>query len=174
MPQAYRIDDAMPPSVAPKRMTWAVSVPRAAHPPMFDGQFHAEDWPGGLVRLDREPSRWPATGAPVYAYLAYDDRFLYVAVNVAMFEASKLRTGTAWGKDDGAEFCIAGRTPDGKPVTFVIRGFAGGTVQSVTDAGAPPRPPNCWAKACGSSPSPTERLWVVGEDSGLFLRMPWA
>ena len=54
-----------------------------------------------------------------------------------MFDASKLRTGTVWGKDDGAEFCIAGRTPDGKPVTFVIRGFAGGTVQSVTDAGAP-------------------------------------
>jgi hypothetical protein len=137
VPQGYVIDDAMPTAVEPKHITWSVSVPRVAHAPTFDGQYHAEDWPGGVVRLDREPSRWPATGAPVYAYLAYDDRFLYVAVNVAMFEASKVRTGTVWGKDDGAEFCIAGRTPDGKPVTFVIRGFAGGTVQSVTDAGAP-------------------------------------
>jgi hypothetical protein len=137
-PQAYLIDDAMPPAAAPKHITWAVSVPRAARPPAFDGLYHAEDWPGGLVRLDRDPSRWPATGAPVYAYLAYDDRFLYVAVNVAMFEASKLRSGTAWGKDDGAEFCIAGRTSDGRPATFVIRGFAGGAVQSVIDAGASP------------------------------------
>jgi hypothetical protein len=37
-----------------------------------------------------------------------------------------------WGKDDGAEVCIAG-----KEGTFVIHGFADGTVQSVTDAGAP-------------------------------------
>jgi hypothetical protein len=133
---AYVIDNTMPTAAAPKHITWAVSVPLVAHPPAFDGQFHAEDWPGGLVRLDREPSRWPATGAPVYAYLAYDDRFLYVAVNVAMFDASKLRTGTAWGKDDGAEFCIAGQTSEGKPVAFMIRGFAGGTVQRVTDAGA--------------------------------------
>ena len=35
------------------------------------------------------------------------------------------------------EICIAGQTPDGKPATFVIRGYAGGAVQSATDAGAP-------------------------------------
>jgi hypothetical protein len=137
-PLAFKIDEAMPTAVEPHRISWPVAVPRTAQPPRFDGQFHLEDWPGGLVRLDREPSRWSATGAPVYAYLAYDERFLYVAVNVAMFDVSKLRTAAAWGKDDGAEFCIAGRTRDGRAVTFVIRGFAGGTVQSVADAGAPP------------------------------------
>ena len=89
------------------------------------------------MNLDREPSRWSASGAPVFAKLAYDDQCLYVAVNVTMFEADKLTTGTKWGKDDGAEVCIAGKTPDGKSVTFVLHGFANGTFESVTLAGAP-------------------------------------
>ena len=135
--QPFAIDDAMPPVAEPKRMTWSATAVRVDQPPALDGEIASDEWPGGLLRLDRDPSRWAASGAPVFAELAYDDQCLYVAVNAVAFDVSKLRNGTAWGEDDGAEVCIAGKTPDNKPAVFVIRGFPGGTIESVTDAGAP-------------------------------------
>ena len=136
-PQTFTIHDAMPPVAKPKRKTWAASAVRVSQPPALDGEIGSDEWPGGSLRLDRDPSRWRASGAPVFAELAYDDQCLYVAVNVVAFDVSTLREGTAWGEDDGAEICIAGETPNGKPAAFVVRGFPGGEVQSVTDAGAP-------------------------------------
>ncbi len=138
LPQAFTIGDAMPPVAEPKRMTWSATAVRVDRPPALDGEIGSDEWPGAFLRLDRDPSRWRASGAPVFAELAYDDQRLYVAVNAVTFDVSKLRDGTAWGKDDGAEICIAGTTPDNKPATFVLRGFPGGTMQSLTDAGAPP------------------------------------
>lgn len=137
-PRAFTIDEAMPSAPSPARRTGATPVVRVAKAPVPDGEIGAEEWPGSLLNLDREPSRWGAAGAPAFAELAYDDECLHVAVNVSMFDVAQLRAGSAWGKDDGAEICIAGRTPDGKPTTYVIRGFVGGTVLSVTDAGAAP------------------------------------
>jgi len=136
-PQPFTIADAMPPVPTPARRTYSAAAERLAQPPTLDGEIGWDEWPRAMLNLDREPSRWSASGAPVYAKLAYDDQCLYVAVNVAMFEADKLRTGTKWGRDDGAEVCIAGKTPDGKSVTFVVHGFANGTFESVTLAGAP-------------------------------------
>lgn len=135
--QAFTINDAMPPVTPPARRTYAATAERVTQPPVLDGEIGWDEWPHALLQLDREPSRWSASGAPVFAKLAYDDRFLYVAVNVAMFDVNKLRKGTAWGKDDGAEVCIAGKTADGKPANFVIHGFASGAFESVTLAGAP-------------------------------------
>jgi hypothetical protein len=68
---------------------------------------------------------------------AYDDQCLYVAATVNMFVPAKISEGSTWGTDDGVEISIAGKTSDGKPATFVVRGYANGTVQSVADAGAP-------------------------------------
>lgn len=135
-PQAFTITDAMPPVAEPKRMTWSASAVRVATPPTLDGEIGAEEWPGGLVRLDRTPSRWSASGAPVYARLSYDDQCLYVSINFVTFDVTKLRDGTEWGKDDGAEIALGGKTADGQPATFVLRGYPGGELQSVTDAGA--------------------------------------
>ena len=127
----------MPRVTQPKRMTWPATAVRVAAPPVLDGEMGAEEWPGKLVGLDRAPSRWRAGGAPVFAKLAYDDRCLYVAVNAITFDVTKLRQGTTWGQDDGVELSIAGKTPAGKPTVFVLRGYSGGQLQSVTDAGAP-------------------------------------
>jgi hypothetical protein len=102
-----------------------------AQPPKLDGEIGWEEWPRTMLQLDREKSRWSASGAPVFAKVGYDGQYLYVAVNVAMFEVGKLRKGSAWGEDDGMEISIAGAG-----TTYVIRGFADGTVRSVTDAGA--------------------------------------
>lgn len=130
--QPFTIADALPPTPAPPRRTTPVGVTRVTQPPTLDGEIGWSEWPNATVNLDREPSRWSASGAPAFCKLAYDDQCLYVAVNVAMFDVTKLRKGTTWGQDDGAEVCIAG-----KEGTFVIHGFANGTVQSVTVAGAP-------------------------------------
>lgn len=131
-PQAFTIDDAMPPTAAPARRTAPVSVARAPKPPVLDGEIGLDEWTGKLIDLDRDSSRWGGTGSPVFAQLAYDDECLYVAMNVTLFNVAKIRMGSVWDRDDGAEICIAGGQ-----ATYVIRGFADGTFQSVTDAGAP-------------------------------------
>lgn len=135
-PQAYTIDDAMPPIPLPGRKTGSAEAVRVTTVPVIDGDIQATEWPGKIQTLDREPSRQTVGGAPVLAKFAYDNQFIYVAATVTMFAPAKLETGSTWGKDDGVEICIAGKMPDGKSATFVVRGFAGGAVQSVTDAGA--------------------------------------
>ncbi|MBM3861964.1 MAG: hypothetical protein FJ395_20260 [Verrucomicrobia bacterium] len=128
----FTIADVLPPTPPPARKTTPVSVARIAQPPTLDGEINWNEWPNTSVSLDRSPSRWPASGAPAFCKLAYDDQCLYVAVNIAMFDVTKLSSGAKWGKDDGAEVCIAV-----KEGTFVIHGFADGTVESVTLAGVP-------------------------------------
>jgi hypothetical protein len=129
-------DDAKPAAPKPERKASVLTALRLAQPPKLDGEIGGDEWPGRNQGLDREPSRDPGSGAPVFVKVAYDDANLYVALTVALFEAEKLRTGAVVGQDDGAELCLAGKTPDGKPATFVVRGFAGGAVQSVTEGGA--------------------------------------
>ena len=134
--QPFTIDAAMPPTPQPGRRG-AASVVRATEPPILDGEIGAEEWAGPALRLDRDPSRWGASGVPISGEISYDDHFLYVAVSAGIYDIKNLREGAVWGKDDGAEIAIGGKTPDGEPVTFVVRGYPNGTVQSVTDAGAP-------------------------------------
>ena len=130
-------DDAKPTAPKPEHKANVLAAARLAQPPKPDGEFGADEWPGRSQGLEREPSSDPGSGAPAFVKMAYDDQNLYVALTVAVFEADKLRSGTAFGQDDGAELCLAGKTTDGKPAIFVLRGYAGGTVQSVADAAAP-------------------------------------
>ena len=95
------------------------------------------EWPGKIQGLDRDPSRQSACGAPVFAKFSYDDQFLYMAATVTMFDGAQLSSGAACGKDDGVEICLAGKTVDGQPATFVVRGYASGAVKSAADGGAP-------------------------------------
>ncbi len=131
-PQAFAIGGDMPAAAAPGRRKHPINVVRVSRPPVLDGEIGTDEWPGDLQYVSREPSRWSAGGAPVYAEFAYDEHTLYVAVNVVLFDIGKLGKGGRWGRDDAAEICIAG-----KEGTFVLRGFADGALASVTDAGAP-------------------------------------
>ncbi len=126
----FTIADALPSAPPPARRTSPIGVLRIAQPPVLDGEIGWNEWPTASASLDRTPSRWPASGAPAFAKLAYDDQCLYVAVNVVLFDVTKLSKGTRWGKDDGAEVCIAG-----KEGTFVLHGFLDGTAESVSVAG---------------------------------------
>ncbi len=136
-PQAFTIGDTVPAEPPPGRKAGSAEAVRAAAAPVIDGEIKTGEWPGKLLTLDREPARYSVGGSPTLVKFAYDDQCLYVSANVTMFGPAKVSTNSVWGKDDGVEICIAGRTPEGRPATFVIRGFAGGALQSATDAGAP-------------------------------------
>lgn len=136
-PEPFTISDAMPPEPTPARKKGPAVAERADAAPAIDGEMKTGEWPGKLQTLDREPSRFSVGGAPAMAKFAYDDTCLYVAANVTMFGPAKVSTNSVWGKDDGVEICIAGKTPDGKPATFIVRGYPCGALQSGTDAGAP-------------------------------------
>jgi len=120
--QSGTIGDAMPPSNPPARRTYAFAVERLATPPKLDGEVGWDEWPHTMLQIERDQSRWNSAGAPIFAKVGYDDKYLYIAVNIAMFEVSKLRKGTTWGEDDGIEISIGSR---------VFRGFADGSVRDL-------------------------------------------
>jgi hypothetical protein len=130
VPQAFTINDAMPAAKAPGRRSYPFGVVQVAQPPVLNGLMGSDEWPGSITGISREPSRWGVSGAPAFAKFAYDDQNLYVAVKVVLFDINKLSRGAQWGRDDGAEICIAGAKG-----TFVVRGLADGMLKSVTDAG---------------------------------------
>jgi len=159
-PAAFTITDAMPPAPAPARRTWAVAVPRTEQPPVMDGEIGDGEWAGSFVNIDRDPSRWLASGAPAFIKLMYDEQYLYVAANTVLFDIGLLSKGDRWGQDDGAELCIAGA----KGIA-VIRGFAGGACVSVTDAGLPSEEAERLGKAVRFAAKPygkTRNDWKSG------------
>jgi hypothetical protein len=136
LPQAFTIDSVMPSTPIPGRKTYPIEVVHTVKAPALDGNLASDEWPGDFQRIDREPSRLPASGAPVLVKFSYDDQFLYIGAIVTMFEPEKISKGSAWGKDDGVEISLGGFTGKGMPTTFVIRAYVDGTIQSITDAGA--------------------------------------
>lgn len=137
VPQRFTISDSVPLPPPPARKTYAAEAVRVSVPPVIDGEMAVGEWPGKLQTLDREPTRHAVGGSPTLVKIAYDDRHLYVAANVTLFGPAKVSTNAVWGLDDGVEIALAGKTQDGRTTAFVLRGFAGGALLSVTDAGAP-------------------------------------
>jgi len=70
--------------------------------------------------------------AGVKVWFVERTQFLYITINVTVMDVSQLHKGGQWGKDDGAEISIAGDKG-----TYVLRGYADGTMASVADAGVP-------------------------------------
>ena len=171
-PQAFTVCDSVPPEPPPGRKTYAIEAERAATAPAIDGDIKTGEWPGKLLTLDREPSRYSVGGSPTLVKFAYDDRHLYVSANITLFGPAQVSTNSVWGKDDGVEISVSGKTPEGQPTTYVIRGFAGGALQSATDAGAPADAAARLAKETRFAVKPTG-----GPGGGLFgkgWRGEWA
>lgn len=137
IPQAFTIDSVMPYVPVPEHKTDPIIVRFTTQPPTLDGNISAEEWPGDFLRLDRKPTREPYSGAPVITKFSWDNKFLYVGAIMAMFDVNDISQGDKWGKDDGVEISIRGYADKNKPVIYVIRAYYNGTIQSVTDAGAP-------------------------------------
>ena len=134
-PQAYNIDSVMPFVPVPAHKTKPILINRSSAPLKLDGVLSPDKWPGDFQRLDRLPSRWPYSGAPVLVKLAWDDKFLYIGAMITMFNVEHISLGDKWGNSDGIEISLQG-IEKGKPVIFVIRSYVNGTLQSITDAGA--------------------------------------
>lgn len=135
--QAFTIDSAMPPYSIPGRKTYPVKALKVSKAPMLDGNIDYSEWPGEFYQLNREASRLPASGWYPRVKLAYNDKSLYLGIYITMRNPGLISRGSVWGKDDGLEVSIAGKTSGGVPAIFVVRLYSDGTVQSITDAGAP-------------------------------------
>jgi hypothetical protein len=65
----------------------------------------------------------------------YDEKYLYFGVSVDMFKIKNLRLGDTWLQNDGVEISIVGNCT-GNPVTYIIRSYANGALQSITEGGS--------------------------------------
>ncbi len=133
--QAYTINAEMPFTPVPAPKNKPIMITRSVKSPAIDGILATDEWTGEFQRLDRELSRRSSSGAPVLLKFSRDDKFLYVGAMVTMFDTTNISKGNIWGKNDGMEISIGGYDKS-NPVTFVIRSYFDGTVQSITDAGA--------------------------------------
>ena len=94
----------------------------------------AGQWPGKAVALAQTPSAVPLPGPAGAARVVRSGDLLLVRVAIP---AKTVTKGGAWRTDDGAEVCLAGKTADGKPVTWVVRGYANGACWVSSEAGTP-------------------------------------
>ncbi|NOY83068.1 MAG: hypothetical protein GXP31_18875 [Kiritimatiellaeota bacterium] len=113
-----------------------VRAARMPQAPVIDGRASNGEWPKTALLLRQSPSGIPIEGEPCRAYVAADKDNLYVHVAVPVEGSASVSKGAEWTRDDGAEVCIRGRSPDGKPVVWVVHGFAGGQYESSAEAGA--------------------------------------
>lgn len=112
-------------------------VKKAVAPVKVDGILSPGEWPEAVMLLKEAPSRDPISGAPAVAHLCHDGDTLYVAVTMPVSAAGKIKRGTTWGQDDGAEICFRDLSGAKPGPTLVVQGFASGASQSVDHAGAP-------------------------------------
>ncbi|MFC2090610.1 right-handed parallel beta-helix repeat-containing protein [Bacteroidota bacterium] len=125
----FMIDSVMPPYTVPGRLRTPAVAVKVSNVPVLDAELGMEEWPGEFHILNREPSRLPASGAPVQVKLAHDNDFLYIGAIATMFDPGKIRKGNTWQEDDGLELIIAGKNKKGEAVEFLIRLFASEELQ---------------------------------------------
>jgi hypothetical protein len=134
------------------------------HPPAPDGTIADDAWPNAPLSLAESPSGTPVGGKPVSARLAINAGNLFVRMDVPTDPVSIVR-GAQWRTSDGAEVCVRGKLPDGTPVTWILHGFADGTLEGSTEAGAPEAAAKSLARACtfraALTPTGWSALWII-------------
>jgi len=108
-----------------------LAVPAAAAPPTGD-----QAWPAP-VSLAQAPDGAPLAATPCSASLVRIGEVLCVRIVVPAKDVQRITKGSAWRTDDGAEVCLQGKLPDGKPAVWVVHGFAGGAFELSDEAGVP-------------------------------------
>lgn len=108
-----------------------VTVPMAAAAPATDPA-----WPPP-ISLAQAPDGAPLAAAPCSASLVRVGDALHVRITVPVKDMQGITKGRSWRTDDGAEVCVQGKLPDGKPAIWVVHGFAGGAFELSDEAGVP-------------------------------------
>ena len=154
------IGDAMPaePREPRNKPLYAKAGPMPAVP-VLDGKLGGDEWPPGGTGMNELPDQRRSRGAPLMAKFCADQDNLYVAVSVVSMYPEERKLGRAWGTDEGVELALGGFRPDGKPVTYVLRGFAGGKPESLTLAGATEAEAKALAEAIGYGSSVGKQIW---------------
>jgi hypothetical protein len=134
----------------------AASMPQA---PVIDGRLGGDEWPSGGADLSELPDQRRARGAPILAKLCADATNLYVGVVVVSMFPEDRKLGRVWGQDEAMELTLQGQRADGKPVTYVLRGFAGGAVESLTAGGASQSEAQALAQAIGYAAAVDKQVW---------------
>ncbi|MBM4084203.1 MAG: hypothetical protein FJ272_05385 [Planctomycetes bacterium] len=154
------ISDAIPSTpITPRetpRHANAVPMPK---PPALDGKLEGDEWPSGGQDLGELPDQRRARGAPLVAKLCADAAHLYVGLTVVSMFPEDRKLGRAWGSDEGVELAVEGTRADGQRVTYVLRGFADGTFESVTVAGASADEAKALAQATGYAAGVDKQVW---------------
>ena len=109
---------------------------RLAKAPKVDGVLQLGEWPDSSTSSRETPGQLEGRGAPTVFKACVHDRSLCLAIVVVTLDAEATRKGSEWGKDDAVEVALGGKDAEGKPVTWVLRGFANGQIQSATVGGA--------------------------------------
>ncbi len=132
--KAYLINSEMPHTPKPAQKDKPIEVKRSMKPPKIDGNLAMGEWLGSFQHLNRMPSRRPSSGAPVLSKFSWDNEFLYIGAIIPMFNKDNINLGNSWEKDDAVEISLGGYYK-GDSVTYVIRSYVNGSIQSITDAG---------------------------------------
>ncbi len=131
------ISDAMPVVPrTPREKPLYANATAMPKPPVVDGKLDGDEWPSGGIGLGELPDQRRARGAPLLAKLCADPAHLYVGLTVVNMFPEDRKLGHRWAADEGAELAVQGKRADGQPVVYVLRGFADGTMESLTSAGA--------------------------------------
>ena len=71
------------------------------------------------------------------AWLQYDDKALYVAVDNTIAPNTSPSTGSIWGQDDAVEFAFRNPAAGKNAPIIILRGYPNGHFESSSEAGAP-------------------------------------
>ena len=157
---APAISDAMPrPEHKPRNKPLYARVSPMPEPPTLDGKLGGDEWPPGGPSLGERPDQLRARGAPLVAKFCADKSHLYVGVNVVSMFPKERKLGRVWATDEGVEIAVSGKRPDGKPVTYVLRGFTDGSFESVTVAGASAHEAKAFGEATRYAAAVEKQLW---------------
>ena len=104
--------------------------------PKVDGLLELGEWPDPSTGINETPEQQSPRGAPAVFKACAHNGSLCLAVIVVTMDHQRTGKGDQWGKDDAVEVALAGVDAAGKPVTWILRGFAGGALRSETAGGA--------------------------------------
>lgn len=145
--------------LVPREKPRYANVTPMQKPPVLDGKLDGAEWPPGGSDLSELPDQRRARGAPLLAKFCADAENLYVAVTVVSMFPEDRKLGRVWGQDEGVEFVVEGRREDGKPVTYVFRGFTDGHLDSLPLGGATEPEAKSAAQAIGYAAAADKTIW---------------
>ncbi len=126
------------PGANPKRGAAPIcKAPKAKATPKIDGVLSPGEWGKAAPAIViGDGIRGEKVKPQSHAWLAYDEKYLYIGIRNKVDPKQPLKTGAVWGENDAVEAAIRNPVGKGSPI-LVLRGYPKGQFESSTEAGAP-------------------------------------